>query len=91
MIVGRLDLFLFVLVLGFGNVEADRFEEDVQVGVQAERLEEARGVEVVGAEVVDHRPAAVQQGLHVDQFEGPDPFLEDATARGKASGAVVLG
>jgi hypothetical protein len=77
--------------LGLGDVEADRFEEDVQVGVRTEGLEEARGVEVVGAEVVDHRPAAVQQGLDVDQLEGPDPFVEDATARGEASLSVVLG
>ena len=82
MIVGRLDFF----VLGFGDVEADRFEQDVQVGVRAERLEEARGVEAVGAEVVDHRPAAIEQGLDVDQFEGPDPFVEHATARGEARG-----
>jgi hypothetical protein len=44
-IVGRTDQ----LGLGFGDVEADRFEEDVQVGVCTEGLEEARGVEVVGA------------------------------------------
>jgi hypothetical protein len=40
---------------------------------------------------VDHRPAAVQQGLDVDQFEGPDPFVEDATARGEASVSVLFG
>jgi hypothetical protein len=86
-ILGRTDR----LRLGLRDVEADRFEEDVQVGIRTEGLEEARGVEVVGAEVVDHRPAAVQQGLDVDQLEGPDPFVEDATARGEASLSVVLG
>ena len=48
-------------------------------------------VEVMRAEVLDHRDAVVQQGLDVDQVPGPALLLEHATADLVAIGPAGLG
>ncbi len=81
----------FGLGLGFRDVPAGRFEDDIEPAAVAEGRDQARGVEPVGAKVVEDRPIFVEQGFGVDQLQGPGPFIEDGLACREVGGPVASG
>ena len=77
--------------VGLLEIRPDRLEDDVEVAGHAEPRPDRGDVEVMRAEVLDHRDAVVQQGLDVDQVPGPAFVLEHATADRVAIGPAGLG
>jgi hypothetical protein len=80
----------FGLRLGFGDVSADGLEHDVEPASIAEGRDQARGVEPVGAEIVEDRPPLVEQRFGVDQLERPRPPFEDGPAGFEVGGPIAL-
>ncbi len=85
-LVGRVGIFL--LDLGVGP---DRLEDHVEIAGHAEPRPQRRGVEPMGAEVMQDGGTVIEHRFDVDELPGPVPFPEDTLAECEAFRADRFG
>jgi hypothetical protein len=68
-----------------GKIFPRRFEHHIEVVGRAEGREKSFHFEMMRSQIVEDGPALVEQGLDVDQFQGPDTVPEDLLTEGEAS------
>jgi hypothetical protein len=74
----------------FRDIAARRLEDDIDVATRAQGCDEFGGVEMVGAEIMEHGPLiVVEQRLDVDELQRP-VILEDVPAEIETAGPVLF-
>jgi hypothetical protein len=67
------------------EVGPDRLQHHIDVALDPKTGTQSRDVKLARTEVVEHRGAAIEQRLDVDEVPRPIPLLEDLLTKGKAT------
>ena len=67
------------------QVAANRLEHHVEIALDAKARAQRRDVELMWAEVVEDRGAAIEERLNIDELPRPVPLAEDLLTEAEAT------
>jgi predicted GIY-YIG superfamily endonuclease len=67
------------------QVVPNRFENHIQIALDAKSRAQRRDVELMWTEVVEDRGAAIEERLNIDELPRPVPLAEDLLTESEAT------